>query len=71
MTRLQFLRDRLQIPGIPMCDVPPDARGLTFHEWVELACLEYREDTPQKPQETAVTVSAEPERQLHLVRRTS
>jgi hypothetical protein len=67
MTRLKDLRSRLQLPGTPMRDVPPDARGLTFHEWVELLCLEYREDTPQNPQETAVAVSAAPERQLHLV----
>ena len=71
MMRLKFLRSRLQVPGTRMVDVPPDARGLTFHELVEMLCLEYREDTPQKPQETAVAVSAEPERQLHLVRRTS
>ena len=71
MTRLKFLRSRLQIPGTPMREVPPDARGLTLHEWVELLCLEYRENQPVAETPTVAETPAVPERQLHLVRRTS
>ena len=40
MTRLETLRSRLLPPGTRMADVPPDHRGLTYGEWLELQALE-------------------------------
>jgi hypothetical protein len=50
-----------------MADVPPDHRGLTYHEWIELECLEYREakKAGKEPHNTAVAITeADPQESL-------
>jgi hypothetical protein len=57
MRRLETLRLRLLPAGTRMADVPPDPRGLTYHEWIELECLEYRESRPPRGDEPVRAVS--------------
>jgi hypothetical protein len=39
-SRLDVLRKRLLPAGTRMADVPPDWRGLSYGEWLELQALE-------------------------------
>ena len=66
MKRIDYLRSHLLPPGTPMADVPPDFRGLTYAEYMELQWLEYLEQRKYVPVKHPAVLEPEDDGQMEL-----